>query len=256
VFHTDEMIMKIMSMEDTPWDDGHHRSIIFLEPETIESYQRISDLSTVATISSVPEATHDGFYEGKLGNISLTIPLDISIKPRVVENIHIGASCSADEVCIYKSLFQEFRDVFAWSYEEMPGIDPNIVVHDIKNYLDAKPIRQRLLQIHPRKAAAIKLKVEKILKVGFVYLVDLTDWVSNLVPVTKKQGTVCVCVYYRDINKAHPKDNYPTPFIDQIVDDCTGSEIFSLMDSFSDYNQINILPADQHKTTLFSLGEP
>jgi hypothetical protein len=39
VFHTDEMIMTVMSMEDTPWDDGHHHSILFLEPETIESYQ-------------------------------------------------------------------------------------------------------------------------------------------------------------------------------------------------------------------------
>jgi hypothetical protein len=144
VFHTDEMIMTIMSMEDTPWDDGHHRSILFLEPETIESYQRISDLSTVVTFSPVPEPIHDVLYEGNLGNISPTIPLDISIKPRVVENVHIGASCSVDEVQIYKSLFQEFRDVFSWSYEEMSGIDPDIVVHEIKTYPDAKPIRQRL----------------------------------------------------------------------------------------------------------------
>jgi hypothetical protein len=50
--------------------------------------------------------------------------------------------------------------------------------------------------------------------------------------------------------KACPKDNFPTPFVDQIVDDCAGSEIFSLMDGFSRYNQINILPADQHKTSF------
>jgi hypothetical protein len=80
--------------------------------------------------------------------------------------------------------------------------------------------------------------------------VALTDWVSNLVPVNKKQGTIRVCVDYRDINKACPKDNFPTPFVDQIVDDCAGSEIFSLMDGFSGYNQINIVPADQHKTAF------
>jgi hypothetical protein len=78
--------------------------------------------------------------------------------------------------------------------------------------------------------------------------VALTDWVSNLVLVMKKQGMIHVFVDYRYINKACPKDNYPTPFIDQIVDDCAGSEIFSLMDGFSSYNQINILLADQHKT--------
>ena len=76
----------------------------------------------------------------------------------------------------------------------------------------------------------------------------LNDWVSNIFLVMKKQGTIRVCVDYRDINKACPKDNYPTPFIDQIVDDCAKSEIVSLMDGFSSYNQINILPADQHKT--------
>jgi hypothetical protein len=80
--------------------------------------------------------------------------------------------------------------------------------------------------------------------------VALTDWLSNLVPVNKKQGTIRVCIDYRDINQTCPKDKFPTPFIDQIIDDCAGSEIFSLMDGFSGYNQINILPADQHKTNF------
>jgi hypothetical protein len=80
--------------------------------------------------------------------------------------------------------------------------------------------------------------------------VALIDWVSNLVPIDKKQDTICVCVDYRDINKACPKDNFPTPFVDQIVDGCVESEIFSLMDGFSGYNQINIVPEDQHKTAF------
>jgi hypothetical protein len=140
IFPTDEMIMSVMSMEDTPWDDGHHRSILFLEQDTIESYQWISTPSTVVVISSVPESTHDVLYEGNLSNISPTIPLDISIKPGVVENVHIGASCSVDEVVTYKAIFQEFCDVFTWSYEEMSGIDPDIIVHEIKTYPDAKPM--------------------------------------------------------------------------------------------------------------------
>jgi hypothetical protein len=98
VFHTNEIIMTILPMVDTPWDDGHHHSILFLEPETIESYQQILNLSTVVTISFVPEPIHDVLYERNLSNISSTIPLDISIKPRIVENVHIGASCSADEI--------------------------------------------------------------------------------------------------------------------------------------------------------------
>ncbi len=102
-------------------------------------------------------------------------------------------------------------------------------------------------QIHPRKATAIKAEVEKLLKAGFIYPILLTDWVSNIVPVNKKQGTIRICIDYRDINRACPKDIYPTPYIDQIIDDCADSEIFSFMDGFSGYNQINILPADQPK---------
>jgi hypothetical protein len=140
VFPTNDMIMSVMSMEDTPWDDGHQPSILFLERDTIESYQGISTLSTVVVISSVPESTHDVLYEGNLRKISPTVPLDILIKPDIMENVHIRASCSIDEVHTYKALFQEFYDVFSWSYEEMSGIDLDMVVHEIKTYPDAKPV--------------------------------------------------------------------------------------------------------------------
>jgi hypothetical protein len=252
VFPTDEMIMSVL--DDTPWDDGNHRSILFLEQQTLENYQRLLTSSTVVVVTSVPGSIRDVFAEGNLSKISPTMPIDISVKPGIIENVHIGASCSPDEIITYTSLFKEFRDIFAWSYEEMPGIDPSIVVHEIKTYPGAKPVRQRLRPVHPRKAAAIKLEVENLLKAGFIYPVALTEWVSNPVPIDKKKGSIRVCVDYRDINKACPKDNFPTPFVDQIVDDCAGSEIFSLMDGFSGYNQINIATEDQRKPLSFVLG--
>jgi hypothetical protein len=104
IFPTDEMIMSIM--EDTPWDDGHHRSILFLEQQTLENYQWISTPSTVVVISTVPRSTRDVFAEGNLSNISPTIPIDISVKPGIVENVHIGASCSPEEIVTYTSLFK------------------------------------------------------------------------------------------------------------------------------------------------------
>jgi hypothetical protein len=251
IFCTNEMIMPTMSMEDTPWDDGHHHSILFLECDTIESYQRILTSSTVVVISSASELSHDILYEGNLRRISPIVSLDISIKTGVIENIHIRASCSTDEVHTYKSLFQQFRDVFAWSYEEMPGIDPDIIVHEIKTYPDAKPVQQRLLLVHPRKVSSIKIEVEKLLKDDFIYPVALTDWVSKLVPVNKKQGTICVYVDYRDINKACPKANYPTPFIDQIVDDYADNEIFS-----STIIRLIFYLRTNTRLLSFSLGEP
>ena len=62
-----------------------------------------------------------------------------------------------------------------------------------------------------------------------------------------------MCVDYRDVNLACPKDNYPTPLIDQIIDDCARCEIFSFMDGFSNYNQISIHSEDQHKTSFICL---
>lgn len=112
-------------------------------------------------------------------------------------------------------------------------------------YPDVKPVRQQLRLVHPNKVAAIKAEVEKVLHAGFIYPVLLTDWVSNIVPVMKKQGTIRACVDYKDVNQACPKENYPTPFIDQIIDECAGCEIFSFMDGFSKYNKINIRPQDQ-----------
>jgi hypothetical protein len=73
-------------------------------------------------------------------NIAATIPINISRNPGVVDNVFIGADFSLEEVQIYMNLFKEFRDIFAWSYEEMPGINPKIVEHEITTYPNAKPI--------------------------------------------------------------------------------------------------------------------
>jgi hypothetical protein len=129
----------------------------------------------------------------------------------------------------------------------MLGIDPNIVEHEIITYPDAKPVWQKLHPVNPRKATTIKVEVEKLLKASFIYPIHLTQWVSNPMPVNKKKGTIRVCTDFHDLNKACPRDNFPTTFIDQIIDECAGCEAFSFMDDFSGYNQIQIKPEYQHK---------
>jgi hypothetical protein len=111
-------------------------------------------------------------------------------------------------------------------------VNPRIVEHKIKNYLDAKPVRQCLRAVNPRKAPTIKVEVEKLLNIVFIYLVPLTKWVSNPVPIDKKQGTIYVCMDFRDLNKACLKDNFPTPFIDQILDKYARSEVLFLWMNF------------------------
>jgi hypothetical protein len=216
IFPSDESIMEMLSIDDLPWDDNHHQSSFLPPLEEIQDIQSVFPPDVTEALQSLILMT-DTLSEGNMGNISTTAMIDISIKEGVVENINLGANCTPDEVVSYIALFKEFRDVFAWSYKEMLGIDPSIVIHEIQTYPDAKLVQQKLRSIHPKKVPAIKAEVERLLKYGFIYHVPLTEWVSNLVPVAKKQGTIRVCVDYRDLNKAYPKDNYLTPFIDQML---------------------------------------
>jgi hypothetical protein len=64
--------------------------------------------------------------------------------------------------------------VFAWSYEEIPGIDPQIVQHKIRTYENAKSVRQKLRPVNPRKVSRNKRRSGKVLNAGFIYPVPLT----------------------------------------------------------------------------------
>ena len=109
--------------------------------------------------------------------------------------------------------------------------------------------------MNPTKAPAIKAEIEKLLKASFIYPVPLMEWVSNPVLVDKKKGAIRICTDFHDLNHACPKDNFPTPFIDQILDECVGSELFSFMDGFSEYIIRFILsPRINIRLHLFFLG--
>ena len=119
--------------------------------------------------------------DGNMANLSPTIPINICRDPGKIENVYIGAGCSPDEIKEYTELFKEFCDIFSWSYEEMLGIDPRIVKHEIETYPDAKPVWKHLRAVNPRKAPAIKAEIEKMIKASFIYPIPLMEWVSNLV---------------------------------------------------------------------------
>jgi hypothetical protein len=186
VLPSDEAIIEEMTGPDRPWDDLHHRSYFLPELRRIEAGEFTLTMTGDRSFPINPLATHAVYTEGNMETIAKTIPIDISRTPGIVENVFVGAECSPKEIRIYMGLFKEFHDIFAWSYEEMPSIDPRIVEQEIKTYPDAKPVRQKLRLVNPKKATTIKAEVEKLLKVGFIYPVQLTQWVSNPVPVNKK----------------------------------------------------------------------
>ena len=106
--------------------------------------------------------------------------------------------------------------------------------------------------MRPDWALKVKEEIEKQFEAGFVLVTEYPEWVANIVPVPKKNGHIRVCVDFRDLNEASPKDNFPLPHIDVLVDSTAGHELLSFMDGFSGYNQVLMAPEDREKTTFIT----
>ena len=134
-----------------------------------------------------------------------------------------------------KETLRKRQKVFAWNYEDMLGVDREIVEHRIPMYSHITPIKQKQRRLRPEWALLIKEEVEKQLKVKFLEVVDDTQWLANIVPVSKKDGRVIMCVDYRDLKKALLKDDFSLPHINTLVDSAAFSTMYSFMDGFLGY---------------------
>ena len=151
-----------------------------------------------------------------------------------------------------KSLLTQFlrqnRDVFAWKQADMGGIDPTVITHRLNTSPSFKPVKQKRRSFAPERQKAINEEVGKLLQAGAIREVEYPEWLANVVLVKKANGKWRLCIDFTDINKACPKDSFPLPRIDLIVDATTGHELLSFMDAFSGYNQISMDLDDQEKT--------
>ncbi|XP_075486372.1 uncharacterized protein LOC142525978 [Primulina tabacum] len=151
-------------------------------------------------------------------------------------------------------LLVEFKDCFAWEYEDMPGLDRKLVEHRLPIKDGFKPYQQPARRMSKAIEARVKEEIEKLLKAKFIRPVRYTEWLANIVPVTKKNGKLRVCIDFRDLNCATPKDVYVMPVDDMLIDAVARNELMSFMDGFSGYNQIKIAEEDVSKTVFRSPG--
>ena len=135
----------------------------------------------------------------------------------------------------------------------MPGLDTDIMVHHLPLREECPSVKQKLSRVKSKMLLKIKEEVRKQLDAGFLEVSKYPKWVANIVLVPKKDGKVRVCVDYRDLNKASPKDNFPLPHIDTLVDNTAKHALFSFMDGFFEYNQIKMAPEDMEKTTFVTM---
>ncbi len=148
------------------------------------------------------------------------------------------------------ALLKEYPDCFAWDYTEMPGLDRSIVEHRLPLKKGFRPFQQRARQMKAEVLEEVKKEIEKMLEAGFIRPCRYAEWISSIVPVEKKDGRWRVCVDFRDLNRATPKDEYPMPVAETLINAAAGHKILSFMDGNAGYNQIFMAPEDIHKTAF------
>ena len=120
----------------------------------------------------------------------------------------------------------------------MVGINPTVASQQLNIISIAKSVKQKVRRFHPDRHQIIQTEVDNLLRAGFIKEVKYPEWLANVVVVPKKGGKWRVCIDYTDFNEACPKDSFPFPRIDQIVDFTAGHEILSFLNAFSRYHQI------------------
>jgi len=134
----------------------------------------------------------------------------------------------------------------------MPGIPREVAKHSLEIQAGSKPVKQRLRRFDEEKRKIIGEEVHKLLMAGFIKEVHHPEWLANPVLVKKKNGKMRMCVDYTSLNKACPKDPFPLPRIDQIVDSTAGCETLLFLDAYSGYHQIKMKESDQLVTSFIT----
>lgn len=160
----------------------------------------------------------------------------------------IGTQMAEEESRELIKLLSENHDVFAWKPEDLVGIDPMVTTHR----LNVKPIKQNKRHFGVDKEKIIEEEVQKLLKAGHIREIRYPTWVSNAVLVKKGKDKWRMCIDFRDLNKAGPKDYYLLPRIDQLVDSMGGCEMLSMMDASQGYHQILLDREDQDKVSFIT----
>ena len=172
--------------------------------------------------------------EGEGKQVRVSAELEIQFKEQLVQ------------------LLKEYRDVFAWSYADMEGINPKFYQHKINLKEGIVQVKQQRYRMNPNSAKQVKEEIDRLLRVGFIYPIEKATWLSPIVIVPKKNMKIRVCVDYQRLNAATIPDPFPLPFIDSLLDEVVGKEMYTFLDGFSGYNQVKMDLEDRDKTTFIT----
>ncbi|KAG9450285.1 hypothetical protein H6P81_010250 [Aristolochia fimbriata] len=189
------------------------------------------------------------FEEGGQATVDELKKVDLGTAKDPRPTFH-SASLTPEQETEYMALLREYRDIFAWNYTEMSGLDPRVAVHKLAVHPSVRPVKQSQRRFQPELVPEIEKEVNKLIAANFIREVKYPSWIANIVPVKKKSGQIRVCVDFCDLNKACPKDDFPLPITELMVDATTGHKVLSFMDGSSGYNQIRMDPKDEELTAF------
>jgi len=149
----------------------------------------------------------------------------------------LGQSLSQESQDQVAEVIARHLDAFAWFASDMSGIDP---------------VRQRRRKFNEERRQVVREETEKLLKVGHIREIQYPEWLANVVLVKKANGKWRMCVDFTDLNKVCPKDSYPLPSIDALVDSVCGCRLLNFLNAFSSYNQIMMHPRDECNTAFMT----
>ena len=134
----------------------------------------------------------------------------------------------------------------------MPGVSRGLAEHRLRVDPKAKPVKEHLRRSAMEKRKAIGEEVARLLAAEFIREIYHSEWLTNVVMVPKKDDSLRMCIDFKHINRACPKDHFPLPRIDQIVDSTAGCERLSFLDAYSGYHQIRLYGPDEIKIAFIT----
>jgi hypothetical protein len=148
-------------------------------------------------------------------------------------------------------LLNAYTCCFAWDDTEMPGLSRELIEHRLLIKAGFRPYKQGAGNFKLEIVERVKEEVDQLLQAGFIQPCRYADWVYNIVLVDKKNtGKIRVCVEFRNLNRATPKDKYPMPVADLLIDSSSSKKVISFLDGNAGYNQIFMANEDVSKTAF------
>jgi hypothetical protein len=191
--------------------------------------------------------------EGMLGQGFLSMDRldEVDIRDGMVHRpTYVSANLSELQKEQVHCVIKEFVDCFAWEYTEMLVLSRDLVEHKLPIKPEFRPFKQAPRSFNPLLHSRIKEEIDRLLKAKFIQPCRYAEWVSNIVPVEKNTDKIWVCVDFRNLNRATPKDEYTMPIAENLINRASGNKIISFLDGNAGYNQI-FMPKEDVAKTVF-----